>query len=386
MNFEHYTLRSPLFAGIITLLLAAPAMSQTEDCGFGQTITTGCNADGTGYAIITGLDPDTYFEINWDGSEATGGPQQSGFSNGEYSVAIFDGFACETTVDFTIDCSPEDDGGDGGEDENCQFRTQTQGGWGSPANGNNPGAYRDTHFAAAFPNGLEIGCTNTLRLTSAAAVRAFLPSGSNARQLPAGTLSDPGSSYRNVLAGQLVALTLSLGFDAYDPAFGASNSSLANAVFNSGTFQGWRLFELVDEANRFIGGCGSSYSAAQLNAALSAANENFVDGNTDNGALSCSSAEKPAGAPVQNGIDLRLLDLPARDRLDLIIISKADGPMSVELRDAMGRAMGQRHSTHVKADDENRISMDMGNLSPGTYLVVCQQGDQRATQRFPVGH
>ena len=37
------------------------------------------------------------------------------------------------------------------------FLTYSQGGWGSPANGNNPGAVRDAYFTAVFPSGLEVG-------------------------------------------------------------------------------------------------------------------------------------------------------------------------------------------------------------------------------------
>jgi hypothetical protein len=37
------------------------------------------------------------------------------------------------------------------------FRTQTQGGWGSDAAGDNPGAYCDAYFGEAFPEGLVIG-------------------------------------------------------------------------------------------------------------------------------------------------------------------------------------------------------------------------------------
>jgi len=58
--------------------------------------------------------------------------------------------------------------------QNCTgFKTFTPGAWGAPCNGGNAGCYRDAHFAAAFPNGLTIGCNNTLTLTSAAAVQAF---------------------------------------------------------------------------------------------------------------------------------------------------------------------------------------------------------------------
>lgn len=103
--------------------------------------------------------------------------------------------------------------------QNCNdgFKTFTNGGWGTSCNGDNVGCYRDANFSAAFPNGLTIGCgSNTMTLTSSAAVEAFLPSGSSARKLNVGNLVNPGNSYKNVLAGQLVALTLSSVFDAYD--------------------------------------------------------------------------------------------------------------------------------------------------------------------------
>ena len=71
--------------------------------------------------------------------------------------------------------------------DNCSFTTYTQGGYGSTPQGNNPGTIVERLFPTAFPSGLTIGggCTGaeTLRLTSAAAVRAFLPSGSTARAL-----------------------------------------------------------------------------------------------------------------------------------------------------------------------------------------------------------
>src|SRR5688500_16598105 len=48
------------------------------------------------------------------------------------------------------------------------FRTQTQGGWGQcHINGGNPGTYLANNFAAAFPGGVTIGCTNTATFTSA---------------------------------------------------------------------------------------------------------------------------------------------------------------------------------------------------------------------------
>ena len=100
------------------------------------------------------------------------------------------------------------------------YVTYSQGAWGACANGNNIGNYLNTHFSLAFPNGLQIGCTNTLLLTSANAVRNFLPQSTTPKALPSGNLIDPNSNtYKNILAGQLVSLALNIQFDIYDSNF-----------------------------------------------------------------------------------------------------------------------------------------------------------------------
>ncbi|MBC7381602.1 MAG: SprB repeat-containing protein, partial [Bacteroidia bacterium] len=174
---------------------------------------------------------------------------------------------------------------------NCSgFRTQTQGGWGQcQLNGYNPGSYLATNFAAAFPSGLTVGCTNTLVLTTALGVCEFIPSSSTPTSLPSGTLTNPASTYSNILAGQVVALTLNLGFDQYDPNFSTATTLVKNLVIANGTFAGWTAQQLLDEANRKLGGCTSSYSFSDLNDAASNINENYIDGLIDGGFLICCS-------------------------------------------------------------------------------------------------
>jgi ribosomal protein S26 len=168
------------------------------------------------------------------------------------------------------------------------FRTQTPGGWGAPAEGNNPGTYRDANFASAFPNGLTIGCNgNTLHLTSASDVEAFLPSGGTASTLPNGSLLNPGSSYNNVLAGHLVALTLNVGFDNYDPNFGESLNSLEDLFLGTGIFQGMTVLDFLSVANDVIGGCDNSYTPSQIVDAATLINEDFIDGQNTGDFLNC---------------------------------------------------------------------------------------------------
>ena len=174
--------------------------------------------------------------------------------------------------------------------QSCEgFKTFSQGGWGTQCHGGNPGCYRDAHFNAAFPDGLLIGnSTNSLTLTSSLAVKNFLPSGTTPRALNAGNLVDPGSTYKNVLAGQLVALTLSVGFDSYDANFGSNTTSLGSLTIASGTFAGLTVTQFLQIANNAIGGQSTGYSFSRLNAAASAINENFDGGRVNHGYLTCN--------------------------------------------------------------------------------------------------
>jgi len=163
------------------------------------------------------------------------------------------------------------------------FRTQTQGGWGAPAAGNNPGAYRDANFAFAFPNGLIVGGANTLTLTSASAVEAFLPAGGPPSSLT-GNFTDPvgGNGTGGVFSGQVVALTLSVTFDEFDPNFAFNNNTdclLKDLIIQKGPFTGWTVQQVLDEANKVLGGTSGTFTVQQLNDIVDAINNNFVDGN-----------------------------------------------------------------------------------------------------------
>jgi len=84
-----------------------------------------------------------------------------------------------------------------------------------------------------------------------------------------------------------LAVELALGFDVYDPNFGASAGYLGDLVINQGDFQGWTVSELVALANDALGGCNSNYSLSAINDALSSISNNFVDGTGNQGFLDC---------------------------------------------------------------------------------------------------
>ncbi len=168
------------------------------------------------------------------------------------------------------------------------YRTQTQGGWGATPNGNNPGAYLNSNFTTAFPTGLTVGCASgyALHFSSAQAITNFLPQGGT----PAGltqNYTDP-TSLNNVLAGQLVALSITLGFDSAIPNFCTSTTSLISLKITTGTFAGWTVGQVYTEANNILGGCSSIYTASQITSALDSINNNFDNGTVVGTYLKCA--------------------------------------------------------------------------------------------------
>jgi len=167
------------------------------------------------------------------------------------------------------------------------YRTQTQGGWGTKAAGNNPGSYRDAHFDDAFEDGLVVGCEqHSLEFTSSTAVQQWLPQGGKPAPLTE-SAEDPDKKTGNVLAGQVVALGLSLGFDAADGDFGSAASELGGLALVDGPYAGWTVNEVYAHANDVVGGCAATDEASDVNDAVASINENFVDGSDDTGALEC---------------------------------------------------------------------------------------------------
>ncbi len=133
-----------------------------------------------------------------------------------------------------------------------------------------------------------------MTLSSSAAVANFLPSGGTGTIITQ-DYHDP-TNFGNVLAGQLVALTLSVGFDEADPSFGEAEISLGDMLIGSGQFSSYSVNEVLTIANQVFGGCESSYTASDMINVLSKINENYVDGSSDNGFLECPENEVIGGS------------------------------------------------------------------------------------------
>ncbi len=161
------------------------------------------------------------------------------------------------------------------------IRTQTQGGWGSNPNGNNPGRFLHDHFDQAFPNGVQIGKNKTLKFTNAQAITNFLPSGGKPEALTRSEINP--NKVGNNLAAQTLALTISVGMDNV-----INNGQLKELKITRGNLKGKTVRELLILSNNALGGYNTSFTYSELNDALTKCNECFVDGKRNTGFLNTS--------------------------------------------------------------------------------------------------
>ena len=187
------------------------------------------------------------------------------------------------------------------------YATYTQGGWGSPSN-SSPGQIRDLFFNNVFPSGLVVGGTNTLTLTSAQAVKDFLPSGGTPAGLSQNYTNPTSSISAGNFAAQVVALTLNVKYSEAGH-LGSNSTSLGDLEFVGGDFIGKTVNEFLAIANDALGGnTNTGYTYSQLNSAATTVNENFDNGTVDNGDLTCAEPQSASiGDKVwedadQNGI------------------------------------------------------------------------------------
>ncbi len=161
------------------------------------------------------------------------------------------------------------------------FLTYSQGGWSSRPHGHNPGTILEDHFAETFPHGLVIGDPdhNTITLTSAEAVRNFLPGGGHSVVLNT-DYTNPNKHQRvgGNWAGQIAAAVINVEFDK--KGFLGNNSlKLGDLVFKDGPFEDMSIKNFLKLANKALGDGGlSGYTIEQIANAAELINVNFDEG------------------------------------------------------------------------------------------------------------
>ncbi|WNM17886.1 T9SS type A sorting domain-containing protein [Flavobacterium capsici] len=337
------------------------SVGQPSPVAIGTTTSQAVCVGGNGSATATPSGGTAPYSYSWN----TNPVQTSATAQlplGTWTVTVTDANGCVSSAQVTITLLT------------CEgFTTVTQGGYGAKCAGNNWGCYVKNNFATAFPTGLTIGSgTRFLRLTSATAVQNFLPSGSTPRALNPGTLVNPSSNaYSNVLAGQTVALTLSLGFDAANPNFSSSSTPLGSLVVTSGTFIGMTVTQLLNIANTVLGGGTSPYTASQINGALDAVNNNYDGGTMNLGYLACpcptNRAEAEALSQVVTKFDM--YPNPSRAASTIEFMMNYNTTAKVMIYNMNGQLISSLFDSNVLAEVKTSISIDTSNLKTGVYIV-----------------
>lgn len=164
------------------------------------------------------------------------------------------------------------------------YVTYTQGGWGSKPSGQNPGALLSASFGKIYPgSSVTIGSRYTLRFTAASAIEAFLPQGGAPEALKASAVNP--TARLSALAGQVLALRINVDFSAA----GMTRSGLSALVVDEGPLQGYTVGETLALASQVLGGTANvlppGLTVADLNAVVTAINENFDAGLVNRGYL-----------------------------------------------------------------------------------------------------
>jgi hypothetical protein len=271
-----------------------------------------------------------------------------------------------------------------------QGRTQTMGGWGQGAAGNNPGSYRDAHFASAFPTGVTIGLPGrSAKWTTALAVENYLPAGGPSSVLPAGNLVNPTTNQlKNNASGQVLTLSLSVGFDDADPNFSPSGTPLRDYIIGSGPYAGTSVGAFLVIANTVLGTAGSTATqVSNVQSTAAAINENFVDGTTDNGYLDCPQARPAIGitndpslasVAVATSIGAGAFPNPSRGQFRFNL-SQVQPGAQILIVNARGAIIERRLTGNSQT-----FNFDLKKYGVGVYMIKVVSGSDIKTTKVIV--
>ncbi len=177
-------------------------------------------------------------------------------------------------------------------------KTYSQGGWNANPHGNNPGTLLNNHFSDVFPKGLIIGDPdhNTIKLTSAKAVRDFLPGGGKSKILNR-NYTNPKSRYRVAgnWGGQICAAIINVEMNKAG-FLGSSNPKLEDLIFRKTAFEDMSIKDFLVLANKAIGGGGlGGYKINDFKNAAYLINKNFDKDEDDNENLNYFTCPAAAG-------------------------------------------------------------------------------------------
>lgn len=365
------------------------AASQVVNVNTRPTPLVSCSANttaGTVSASVTG--GQSPYAYSWNTQPVQTAATVSVPASGNYTITVTgaNGCASNCTVSITLPQTTLCTG----------IRTQTQSDFGVNPTASNVAGYMASNFASAFPspNYLTIGCgSRTLRLTSASAVNAFLPSAGTSNQLSYGQSVNPGSSVQSEFAGELVALKLAIRFDELSTVWSPSVTLLKNMEIASGTFAGMTVAEVVLEADKKIGSCYGVYTRASLKEAVMMINQGYRNGTTASGYLSCPTGQRTLAwdgeeeETMGTSTDLLISALPNPFQGSTLIVVEGleeSGDLQAEIWGVDGTLIDRVQVPATGEEGDRRVRYNAAGLGAGIYICRVTSGTRTATLKMRV--
>ncbi|MBL7925958.1 MAG: T9SS type A sorting domain-containing protein [Bacteroidia bacterium] len=347
------------------------------------TVFGGNNGTATVTVLSGGTAPFTY---SWNTTPIKTTAAVTGLTAGTYQVTVTDALGCIQTASVVITqpnyfCNPI----------TRPWRTESIVTWGVTPNGNpsQSGQYLTNNFAAAFPSSLVIGggpCvgSRTLTLSNANAVRNFLNGQPNtvSNVLAANLVNPTSGSYQNKLAAQLVALTLNVYFDAYDPNFAITTTvPLGSAIISgmtggSAVFNGMTVNQFLSEANKRLGGCVAAPVASPTTWANAAETINlaYLGGAAINtGLLSCPFGNNKVAIETAATWNVSAYPNPSNGIVNVAFNAFVDAEINITVLDLSGRDVWST-TEHAFTGDNTR-TYDLSQLPKGVYMMRLSLDD-----------
>jgi hypothetical protein len=192
------------------------------------------------------------------------------FNAEDFMSTPYDLAGVQPEVEVTGDCEPT--GFEPGD-----FCTYSQGGWGSPPNGGNPGTILEDNFDAVYVPDLVVGTGFAMTFNAASNVQAYLPAGGTPDALN-GDLTNPTSSSSGVFGGQVTALRINVDFNDAEIIAGVMGSISGLMLQGTGgSLDGETVAAILAAAEQALGGGAlpAGYDLSSLNNLVDELNNAF---------------------------------------------------------------------------------------------------------------
>jgi hypothetical protein len=254
------------------------------------------------------------------------------------------------------------------------------------------GLYARQHFTDyfKFSDYLAVGCIagGRIRFSNYEAVRNALMANGAPWPLALGTdLLNPDTlQVSNILAAEIMALTLNMVSDSADEHFSPATPLLSRLTVARGPLVGKSVRFVLDQANQFLGGCTSTYSGAQLLEAVRAINLNFEDGRRDLGFLYCQPSDpEPDMNTIRFNGGVSIYPNPSYGPFVVRFDIKEPSNVRVSLFDAKGALVYDHNAGFLSQGYQSILIGGSPRLASGIYMLKLVIGESVKTYKVMVG-